>query len=154
MWGDWINSAAPRNKAGCFGGKIFHQLFFSGGQRRHTSVLLPVSCGASTVGSSIMQDVLIIAHRHVFRATPLNSNLFTFPQICKYRQGEHVASTNTWNVNTCQNPSLQKKKKKLVYQSRSFYACELLIAPIFTTGTVKIRKMKYFFLSSPVKISK
>lgn len=95
----WLNKLwGTEEQSRLFWGKIFNQFsFFSGGQWRHTSVLLSVSCSALTVGSSIMQDVLIITHRHVFRATVLNRSLFAFTQICKYRHGKSVASTNTWN---------------------------------------------------------
>lgn len=90
---------------------------FSGGQRRHTSVLLSESCSAVTVGSFIMQDVLIITHHHVFRATwwRADSHIYKPLRIHTKQQECHsecLETTGKWIYSCVRNSHAANLKKK------------------------------------------
>lgn len=87
---------------------------FSGGQRRHTSVLLSESCGALTVGSFIMQDVLIITHHHVFRVTwwTADSRIYK-PLHIHTKLQKLLETTSKWIYSCVRNPHTANLKKRV-----------------------------------------
>lgn len=137
MWGGWIS--AEEQCSLFLGGNIQLISLFSGG---HTSVPLSDSCSASTVGSFIMQDVLIITHHHVFRvpwwraASHIYKRLRVHTKLQVYH-GQRAGTANKWIYSVSETHARQK----IVYLSQGLYGCQLLIDPIFTTGMVQIREM-------------